>query len=354
MHAQDTPHPTKTEYRGADWAAIQRKWSRPDLPAGRAEAPRRGAPPAAPYRLGSRTHFDTYADALKEYPGPSYLVIAKGYGENGGKVIMRTMHERPSFGHHDPENPENPPITPKSRVGTPRSLADPVNLTRASWRARSQIEDWVRMTCTKETDYRLGTGTRRGGFATLADVNAAVAKFRRQIARHYPGVTVLSVPELHHGGGDNDGKFHVHMILVFPAGAHPLYSVFHRLWYRALGGSGGEKGVNTPGNFDFAKTHGKDGRRYTACQAARYIAKYVTKDLTAGKVGEKRFTKTHLAAQPVRRYWWQPIAPHDMTRAHVVSSMRTFYPGDRYMILGRTFNDGGDTFHVFSAEPIPD
>lgn len=210
------------------------------------------------------------------------------------------------------------------------------------------------MICTTETDYRLCTGTTRGGFGSLADVNAAVAKFRRQVDRYYPGVMILSVPELHHGGGANDGRWHVHMILVFPAGVRPMYAVFHRLWYRALGGTGGEKGVNTPGNFDFARTHGKDGRRYTACQAARYLAKYVTKDRTAGNVGEKRFTKTHGAPQPVKRYWWQPIAPHDMTRAHVVSSLREFFPGERFMILGRTFDSGGDTFHVFSAEPVPE
>jgi hypothetical protein len=203
-------------------------------------------------------------------------------------------------------------------------------------------------------DYRLGTGTRRGGFENREKAYAAVGRLRRQVEVHYPGVTMVAVPELHHGGGANDGTYHVHMLLVFPEGVRPVYSVFHRLWYRALGGTGHEKGGDTPGNFDFAKTHAGDGKRYTACQAARYLGKYLTKDLYAGALGEKRFTKSHGAPEPVRRYWWEPIAlSHDMTRAHAVSSLRQFFAADQYAILSRTFKDGGDTFHVFSAEPAP-
>jgi len=288
---------------------------------------------------------------VRAYPGPSYLCIAKGYGENGGKLLLRTVHERPQLTPHEPD-PEHPP---RSRYGEPRSESDPVDLTRAGWRARAQIEDWVRMTCTRATDYRLCTGTRRNGFASTTDVWAAVATLRKGVNRHYPGVRMLAVPELHHGQGTNEGTYHVHIIMVFPAGMRPLYGVFHRMWYRALGGTGREKGVDTPGNFDFAKTHGADGRRYSPCQAARYISKYVTKDLEAGFVGQKRFTKTHGAPEPVRRYWWQPIAlSHDMTRAHVVSLMREFYPATSHAIFSRSFSCGGDTYHVFSAEPPPD
>lgn len=341
MPLQNTAHPEKTKYRGADWLKAQNR-------GGREAASRPAATPAA-YRLGSRTHFDTYREAVREYPGPSYLCIAKGYGENGGKVIMRTMHERPNLTPHEPD-PEHPIV---SRFGQPRSLSEPVNLTRAGWRARSQIEDWVRMTCTRDTDYRLCTGTRRGGFETTTDVWQAVGLLRKGIEKHYPGVRILAVPELHHGLGENGGTYHVHMILVFPRGMRPVYGVFHRLWYQALGGTGREERGNTPGNFDFARANAKDGKRYTACQAARYISKYVTKDLEAGNVGQKRFTKSHGAASPPRRYWWQPIAPHSMTRAHVVSHLRQFYPGDVYAIFGKTFNSGGDTYHVFSAEPAP-
>lgn len=348
---QDSTTAPAGKWKGADWYAVQAKWTSQQRTAGRGPGGRRPPPPTAAPRLGSTTHFDTYSDAVRSYPGPSLLVVLKKYGPNGAKVIMRTVHERPQVTRGEEEKEEKR----EQNRGLPRALADTVNLRRAGYRARGQVEDWVRMTATPGTDSRLGTGTKRGGFATLGEVWESVGKFRRQVDRHYPGVKIIAVPELHHGGGANHDTYHVHMLLVFPAGTRPMYAVFHRLWYRAIGGTGKEKGAAAPGNFDFAKTHAKDGSRYTPCQAARYLSKYVTKDLTHGNVGQKRFTKTHGAPDPVKSYWWEPIAlSHSLTRAQVVSYLRNYYSADHYAILSRTFHDGGDTYHVFSAEPVPD
>jgi hypothetical protein len=208
--------------------------------------------------------------------------------------------------------------------------------------------------CTPDKDYRMLTGTKRGGLPDLESCWAAVAAFRRQVERYYPGVAMLAVPELHLGGGLNHGTFHVHMIAVFQPKQRPMYAIFHRLWNRALGGTGAEKGTDTPGNLDFAKTHAGDGSRFTACQAARYISKYVTKCTMVGNVGQKRFTTTHGAPDPVKRYWWEPIDNnHAATRSRAVQLLRQWFPGDTYSILSKTFHSGGDTYHVFSAEPCP-
>jgi hypothetical protein len=349
MQLQDTPHPKNIKAGAAECGCWQCSRSRRAGGRGARSAP--PAPSASP-RLGSSTHFDTYADAVKGYAGPSYLGILKGYGPNGAKLILRTIHERPEYGSATGEREEKE--EKRKETGVPRSMVDPVDVEKSAWRARSNLEDWVRMVAQPGMDIRLGTGTARYGIATLADAHAATAKMRRQVERHYPGVRILAVPELHHGGGVNDSTFHVHMLLVFQPGQKPNFSIFHRLWYKALGGTGKEKGADAPGNFDFARTHGKDGKRYTACQGARYLSKYVTKDLFAGNVGQKRFTTSHGAPEPIKRYWWQPIAKsYNLTRAHAVSLLREFFPADKFMILCRTFNDGGDTFHVFSAEPAP-
>lgn len=352
MLYQDSTTATAGNWKGADWYALQAKWSKPATTPGRGADGRRPSPPTAAPRLGSTTHFDTYRDAVRSYPGPSLMAVLKNYGPNGAKLILRTTHERPQLSRPDPE-PEEKQEKEQNR-GLPRALSDTVNLRRAAWRARAQVEDWIRMTALPGTDYRLCTGTKRGGFIHLGEVWEAVAKMRRQVERNYPGLKLIAVPELHHGDGANRDTYHVHMLLVFPAGVRPMYAVFHRLWYRAIGGTGREKGAAAPGNFDFAKTHARDGTRYSPCQAARYVSKYVTKDLTHGNVGQKRFTKSHGAPDPVRRYWWEPIAlSQDMTRAHAVSLLRGQYPADKFAILSRTFHDGGDTFHVFSAEPVP-
>jgi hypothetical protein len=353
MQLQDSARATPSQYRGADWVALQRRWTGAGRSAARSAAP---APSGA--RPGSSTHFDTYTQATRAYPGPSYLGILKSYGPNGGKLVLRTVHERPQVSRPDQaamgELVCEKGKGEKQTSSIPRTMADPVNVEKSAWRARAKLEDWVRMTAMPGTDYRLCTGTKRGGLTTAGDALQAVERFRRLLERHHPGVKAAAVPELHKGGGVNHGTYHVHFMLVFPAGQRPIYSVFHRLWYRALGGRGNEKGADAPGNFDFAKTHAKDGKRYTACQGARYMAKYLTKDLYSGNVGQKRFTTSHGAPDPVKRFYWETIATsHDMTRAHAVSSLRQFFPADTFMILARTFNDGGDTYHVFSAEPVP-
>jgi hypothetical protein len=274
----------------------------------------------------------------------------EGYGENGGKLILRTVHEQPQ----DPTRKREQDKPRKLTKGTPRLQADPINVQKSAWRARAEIERWVRMNCTRDKDYRLTTGTKRGGMQSVQECWDAVAAMRRQVDKHYPGTVMLAVPELHKGGGINDGTYHVHMIIVFPRTARPMFAVFHRMWKRALGGTGAERGADAPGNFDFAKTHAADGTRYTACQGARYIAKYVTKDIYGGAVGQKRFTTTHGSPEPAKRYYWEPFdTNHAATRSRSVQLLRQFYPASEYVILSKTFHDGGDTYHVFSAEPVP-
>lgn len=341
MHGQDTPHPAKTEYRGADWHRIQQRWQ------GTASARGAAAPP--PPRLGSSTHFDQYVDLVREYQSPHYLAVLSSYGPNGAELIYRTVHEQPQ----DPTR-KRQSKPPRLAKGTPRLEADPIHVQKSAWRARASIRKWLRMMCTPKTDYRLVTLSKRGGLADYQECWDSIAAFRRQIAKHYPGVSMIAVPELHKGGGANHGRFHVHTIMVFPEGVKPIYAVFHRLWKKALGGTGAETGPDAPGNVDFAKTHAPDGARYTACQAARYLAKYVSKDVFVGNVGQKRFTTTHGAPDPVKRYWWEPIdANHSRTRSRAVQLLREWFPADRFAILSKTFHDGGDTYHVFSAEPVP-
>lgn len=346
MHGQDTPRPPKTEYRGRDWQRIHERWTAKPKAAAAGGSSARPVP-----RLGLSTHFAQYTDAIRAYPAPCYLATMTSYGPNGAEVVYRTVHDQP----RDPSQ-KHTRTKPRIEKGTPRTEADPFNVEKSAWRARANIRKWIRMQCTPDTDYRLVTLSKRGGLPSIQACWDAVAAFRRQLAKpnRYPGVKFIAVPELHKGGGDNHLTFHVHCIMVFPAGVKPIYKVFHRLWYIALGGSGRETGADAPGNCDFANTHAGDGRRYTPCQAARYLAKYVSKDVFTGDVGQKRFTTTHGCPDPVKRYWWEPIdTNHAATRSRTVQLLRQWFPGETHSIMTRTFHSGGDTYHVFSAEPCP-
>lgn len=345
MHAQDTAHPSKTEYRGADWRKVQSRWSERS---GRSGAAAR--PAASVLRLGSSVHFDRYPEAVKGYQGPAYLATLTGYPENGCELVLRTVHEQP----RNPTLPRDTPPKPRLKAGTPRTEMDPFLAMRSAAHARAEIRKWIRMTCTPGWDYRLVTLTKRDGLKDHKECTAALAKFRRRVDKHYPGVSFIAVWELHLGGGANHGTYHIHCVMVFPPGRQPNYGIFHRLWWKALGGTGKEAKESAPGNCDFARTHAKDGTRYTACQAARYLSKYVTKHILAGNVGEKRYTATHGVPVPVKRYWWEPIdTNHQATRSRAIQLLRAFYPAKDYMVLHSTFSSGGDTYHVFSAEPVP-
>lgn len=347
MQGQDTPRPLAGQYRGSDWTRIQQRWQRTASPAGAAAAP-------AATRLGSSTHFVTYPEAVREFPHPSYLATLTGYGPNGAELVYRTTHEQP----RDPTRPRDP--SPRaSKTGTPRVDLDPIDVQKSAYRARAAIKRWIRTECVPGTDWRLVTLSRRGGLADPQACWDAVAMFRRGLQRisTYREVRIIAVPELHKGGGANHGTYHVHCILVFPRGVRPIYGVFHRIWKRALGGTGDERGPASPGNCDFAPhtfTRANATYRYTPVQAARYLAKYVTKDIFGGKSGQKRFTTTHGSATPPKRYWWEPIhVSHSWTCARAVELLRRFYPAEDFSINASTFHDGGDTYHVFSAEPVP-
>lgn len=68
-----------------------------------------------------------------------------------------------------------------------------------------------------------------------------------------------------------------------------------RLWYIALGGTGGERGTDTPGGVHMRQFRSKEaGRR--ASRIARYIAKYMTKD-TAEEFNKKRFSASRGASE---------------------------------------------------------
>jgi hypothetical protein len=276
------------------------------------------------------------------------MATLKGYGRNGAQIVLRTVREQP-------QNPANrdPVDRPKGRYGQLRSdVFETHKIEKSAWRARSQLRDWLLMTCVEGTDWRLVTLTKRGGIATLDDVWPLVEKFRKAVARHYPGLVMSAVPELHHGQGVNASTYHVHCVLVFPAHVRPIYSVFHRIWKRCLGGTGAERGDQSPGNVDFAPTHARNGRRYSPAQAARYLGKYITKDFYVGRIGQKRYTVSHGAPEPSRRYWWQPFAYHEVwTRKRMVEVLREHFPQDDYRILMRSFKEGGDDYLIFSAEP---
>lgn len=139
---------------------------------------------------------------------------------------------------------------------------------------------------------------RRGLFATRDDCLVAWARFARSAGRllgHYCGVIELK-----------NGGYHLHVAVK---GWQPLVAM-RRLWYRSLGGTGDERGQDTPGSLNVKMFGARGGRGVAAPRAiAGYIAKYIGKDAGALPPCRKAyFTSRGIAAPEVRRF----VMPHTL------------------------------------------
>jgi hypothetical protein len=158
---------------------------------------------------------------------------------------------------------------------------------------------------------RLVTLTRRGGFATRAECWEALQKWRRLCKSFSWWRDYIAVLEVHRGGGENDGKFHIHLGL---RGFAPI-RIAEKLWYKALGGTGNEVGSETPGNIDLGKQ--RDGNRVVPRgRIAWYLAKYVAKDFGADgtiRRGERAFSSSGCERGITLKRWvcalWNGGAP---------------------------------------------
>lgn|SRR5665213_1264684 len=146
----------------------------------------------------------------------------------------------------------------------------------------------------------LWTFTKRGKFATSAEVWKAWQLFRQSMRRRYKRVIpYVGVPELH-----SDGEtWHLH--IAFAEWIDVI--VLRILWFRALGGVGNERGDETPGNVDAKRFRG----RKRAGGMGRYIAKYVGKGFERGEVNRRVF-RASVGLQPKAVAVWH--SPYEFDR----------------------------------------
>lgn len=126
----------------------------------------------------------------------------------------------------------------------------------------------------------LWTFTKRGKFESCDAVWAAWWRFARLMRKRFgKSFRYVAVPELH-----NDGEtWHLHCLF------DRFYMVesLRVMWHRALGGSGTERGDQTPGNFNAKSLRARGSARR---RAAHYIAKYVGKGFERGGANRRVFS----------------------------------------------------------------
>ena len=293
-----------------------------------------------PANLERRQHFDSYVEAVRAHTGPSYLVSLKQYLDGGIKLVALKQLEPPRVVYERKDGMRvHETVLPDSNSEGGQ---------QAARRAKIALHDWVRQTAVKGTVTRLCTGTWRNAPWDRREAQIAVARMERLLGRHYPRVRMVTVYELHTGGGANDGGWHVHALLVAPQGLWLEYGIFQRLWYRAQGGTGKETGAETPGCWQFSNKVYK-----TPAEAARYLVKYMMKGYVGRKWNERRYSTTHGCPEVKRRYWLEPLSMGGAVdvEGRLREEVERQYPSPRWHVWsGRQLTQLGETI-VVSAEP---
>jgi hypothetical protein len=146
---------------------------------------------------------------------------------------------------------------------------------------------------------RMLTLTKRGKFSSLDECWAAWARFERVCSRFYRQKwKYVVVPELHADGE----TYHLHVAL---SGFYDV-GMLRRFWYRALGGSGRERGTDTPGNVDLSYDAARRGSR-SRIRIAGYLAKYLGKGLAARARGRRTFAASAGLVPVAVQRWSEPV-----------------------------------------------
>jgi len=188
-----------------------------------------------------------------------------------------------------------------SRYGAPDADSSLSPSTACSTRAdgarsesslrRSRALVLHRMRCL--APHSLWTFTRRGKFASLDELWRAWSLFRWSARRRLGDQwQFVAVPELHADGQ----TWHLHVAFNRWCDVVTL----RRLWYRALGGSGDERGSETPGNVD-VKSFGRGSA--SPKRLARYLSKYVGKGFERSSANRRIFASS-IGLHPARVERW--------------------------------------------------
>lgn len=249
-----------------------------------------------------------------DYSVPSWSVTLL---EFPGKVVeVRGIWNPPRLARHAPTCAVDAPGLPGGSSPESSAYFDAQRELRNVVRAKRNLRHRV---LSLGADHML-TLTERGKFASLDDAWSAFSRFSRYCVRFYGDKwRYVCVPERH-----ADGTFHLHVAVkgFFWVG------ILRKFWYRALGGSGYESGSETPGNIDIAFT--RRGRSGAVRGIARYMAKYLGKDLSARLCGRRSYAcSSGLVPVQVRRVRL-PLTLGDTGAHALLAWCRAAYPGLRF------------------------
>jgi len=220
----------------------------------------RPAPPSQGGAAALSSRLDKWTNYVQPHwgkPREAYRVVFRNYGQGNAEVTLtiarpsnrkKRSHRTPSDDHPSPEKLEE-------------------NVKRAVARAKTTLR---RTIMAAGLDHLL-TLTYRENVQDVKRSWSDLVKFIRLVRTHIPAWHYVAVLEL-----QERGAIHFHLAVALKQDV----ALLRRLWHGVVGGA-------DKGNIDVQYFRGSKAR------LAKYLAKYISKDLAAGKVkGVHRYKRS--------------------------------------------------------------
>ena len=149
---------------------------------------------------------------------------------------------------------------------------------------------------------RLVTFTTRIKLTDRETANIVWAKFIKLADKEFESFTFVAVQELH-----KTGHIHIHVILnkYYPV------NILRLLWHRALGEKEEKKGAESPGNVNIKKystyIQGSANSAKHIAAIARYLSKYIGKDINGMELNKKRYSSSRNISKPEVKTYFIPL-----------------------------------------------
>lgn len=217
-------------------------------------------------------------------PLPGYSVTLLDFGD--GIVEARACVTQRKHA------PKSPKLSEEDRAE--RQAA--TDAERREWSRRRAARS-LRYRCLALKADRMFTFTKRGKFDSVEELHSAWERFHR-LLKKFPNVRMpfVAVPELH----KDKATWHLHVAV---RGFFDV-SFVRRLWFRALGGRGDERGDDTPGNVHVKYYHQK---RKAALVTAAYMSKYLGKGFGETQGSRKSYWCSRGLHPVSLQKFWEPL-----------------------------------------------
>ena len=227
-------------------------------------------------------------------------------------TVRRVSFERDMERYHRAYENGQDRVTPSRRKRLPPETRDPEDIERARRRAQSKVR---KLTTELAPNHFVTFTTREAGpdYFTPEDWRAIWARFIRLLHDASIPFQYVGVLEPH-----KDNPAHLHLHVAWRGRVN--YKILRRFWHIAICGHRGQRvaktlyGADAPGNIQDRPVKAGRGSCASIFKIAKYIAKYMTKDLISEYNKKRYWTSKGLTLSEAETFWLSELDHHQAIR----------------------------------------